>query len=133
MPDAGGAQAVAKGEKQPGVGLYANFSSDQGQRQALFLGKETEPGFSVGCDIHVRLAGKAVLDVQRSILDRDRGLALFRTGESEMEGGVEAQRLVRLEYEGHEVEQSGDTAHPETIGPTLPRFVLAFSPPTPLT
>ena len=44
----------------------------------------------------------------RSILDRDRGFALFRAGEREMEDGVEPARLVRLEDIRHEVEQAGN-------------------------
>jgi len=112
MPCSGRGKAVAEGEKQPWVTLDPNFSTDQCQREALFLGKETEPGFGVGYYMHVRFTGKAVLDVERSILDCYRGLTIFCTLESEMEGSVETPRLVRLEHEGHEIEQPGNRAGP---------------------
>jgi len=100
MPCSGRGKALAEGEKQPWVTLDSNLSTDQCQREALFFGKVTEPGFGVGGDLHVRFTGKAVLDVERSILDCYRGLMIFRTFEGEMKGGVETPRLVRLETKG---------------------------------
>src|SRR5574340_117633 len=101
---AGGGKALAESKKQPRIAFEPNFSCDQCPRKAFFLGKETEPGFRVGRDMYIRLAGQAVLNVERSILDRDRGLALFSAGEREMKSGVEALRLIRLEEVGHEVQ-----------------------------
>src|SRR6266705_4300125 len=116
MPCAGGRKAFAEGEQQLGIALKANLSRQQRPDEIPLFRQESEPGLSVGRDMHVRLAGKAILDGERSIPDRDRGLALFRTCEREMEGGVEAPRLVRLEDKGHEVEQPGNRACPETVG-----------------
>src|SRR6516225_3912082 len=98
-------KAFAEGEKQPGVPLQANPSCYQRHGQTLFLRKETEPSLSIGRDMHVRFANKPILDVDRSILDCDCRLAVFCPGEAEMEDGVEASRLVRLEDIGHEVEE----------------------------
>src|SRR5437870_188480 len=128
MPGAGGRKAFAEGKKQPRIAFEPNLSCDQCPRKALFLGKETEPGFRVGRDMHIRLAGQAVLDVKRSILDRDRGLALFSSGEREMKSGVEALRLIRLEDVGHEVEQPDNRARLETVADWFHRLILEFLP-----
>src|SRR5437667_829978 len=128
MPVAGGRKAFAEGKKQLRIAFEPNLSCDQCPRKTLFLGKETEPGFRVGRDMHIRLAGQAVLDIERSILDRDRGLALFSAGEREMKSGVEASRLIRLKYEGHEVQQPGNRARLETAADWLHRLILEFPP-----
>src|SRR6516164_6012959 len=98
MPRAGGGKALAEGEQQLWVALQPDLSCDQCHQKTFLLGKETEPGLSVGRDMYVRLANKVILNVERSILDRDGGLALLRPGECEMKGGVKAPRLVRLEH-----------------------------------
>src|SRR5262244_1171151 len=124
MPWAWGRKTLAECKQQPRVASEANLSADQSQRKALLPGQEPEPCLCVGGDAHVRRAEQAVLDVERSIPDGDRGLARFRPGEGEMERGVEAARLVRLERIGHGVKQPGDRARPETVAHGLHRFVL---------
>jgi hypothetical protein len=128
VASARGGKAFAEGEKQPGIALKTNLSSDQGHQQALLLGQETEPGFSVSRDLHVRLAGKTLLDLERSILDRDRGRTLFRASESELKSCVESSRLIGLEDIGHEVEQPVNRPRPETVAYGLHRLVLEFPP-----
>lgn len=45
-----------------------------------------------------------------------------------MKSSVEASRLIRLEDEGHEVQQPGNRARPETASDWLHRLILEFPP-----
>ena len=75
----------------------------------------------------VRCADQTILDLERSVLDGDCCLAIFRTFKGEMEGGVEAARLIWLEDVRHEVKQSGDGARAQAIGYGFDRLVLKFA------
>src|SRR6266496_1635869 len=123
-----GWEAFAKGEKQLWAALQANFSSDQCRYQAPLLREKTKPGFRVCPDMNIRLADQAILDVQHSILDLDRGFALFRTCKSEMEGCIEPARLVWLEDIRHKGEQPGNRAWPQTIANRFYGLVLELAP-----
>src|SRR5262245_10082932 len=78
--------------------------------------------------MNVRLADEAVLYFDRSILNPDRGLALFRSSKGELERGIESVRLVGLEDVGHEVEQPSHRAHSQTIAYGLQCLVFEFPP-----
>src|SRR5215469_3889888 len=108
MTYAYGRKAPAEGEKQLGIPLQADLGADQGPSQARFLRKESEPRCAVSRNMHVWFANKALFNIEGAILDCDRRIAFLRCCKSEMEGSLETLRLVRLEDEGHEIEQSGN-------------------------
>src|SRR4030095_2596521 len=77
--------------------------------------------------MNVRLADKAVLYFDRSILNPNRSLAPFGPSKSKLERGVESVRLVGLEDVGHEVQQPANRARSQTVTNRLHRLVLKFS------
>src|SRR5581483_11691430 len=120
-------KALAEGEQEPKVSFKSNLAAEDGERQALFTGEEAKPRLGVGGDTKVGSAVKSILDVERAISDGDGSLSLLGAGEDEMEGGIEPARLIGLEHEGHEGEQSVDGPRPETSGNGFDRLVLELT------
>src|SRR5262249_9250840 len=96
---------------------------DERRNQVPFLRDKTEPGFCVRRDMDPRLADETLFDFERSILDYDRNVPVFRACEGEMENCVETTGLVWLEDIGHETEHRGNGALSQTVVYQFHRFV----------
>jgi len=108
MTYAYGRKTPAEGEKQLGIPLQADLAADQGPSQARFLRKKSEPRSAVGRNMYVWFANESLFNIEGAIFDCDRRIASLRACKSEIENSFETLRLVRLENEGHEIEQSGN-------------------------